>query len=139
MIKLNNYELEIRGNNVVTEAEFTLLLNSFYRKTAESMDEEFALEKMAEIAEIAISGETQPHFDAPIDISCDHMNTYGMANMYGKNGDIIKALGIIAGALYRTHVEYDSEESAKQWLAFIGRIAVMSDEELHDSAHEILN
>jgi DNA-binding LytR/AlgR family response regulator len=136
MIKITNIGVQIAGHSTENSAELTMLLNTFYRKCKERVGEEQAMETLSEIATIALSGNNEPHFESFLDIE---ISAISGVEMRGSSSDVKLALGVIAGIMYRQFIEHTDEDTAKEWLVFIGHLAVMSDEELASEASQLLS
>ena len=135
MIKITNMGMMINGNCVETESELTALLNEFYKQVCEKKGEEYAFELFEKICTLATNGFETPLFVGRLDLEVSFI---GGIRMQGCEIDIMQALGAATCVIYKKNIERMGEDNAKEWLAFIGRLATMDSEELSKEVEEML-
>lgn len=133
MIRLTNMGTQIHGDHAMTSAELTYLLNKFYT-SFDDADE--ALESMQRIAENATTAPPVPMFSGLVDID---ISLVSGARITGSKADVEIAITIITAVMYKDEVSHVGEDDAKKWLAFIGRLAVMTDDDIEGLVSDILN
>lgn len=134
MIRLTNMGCMVSGDFAMTSAELTMLLNKHYY----SFDsEEDGLTSLRNIAEMAVSDEpVSPVFLRPIEIDVSFIGGF---KLNGNKGDIERAIGYVSQVMLKDFASHESDEVAREWFAELGRLAVMTDEELSDTCAEVMN